>query len=112
MGLMPRQPEVPANWLHRVHLAGLGGGPQVLAQPGGEAGLPPLAADADIGGCEPAADPRVLPAEQEVNPCRLAGDVLGDSDGGPGEGAGVGVGVLAMKARGAVAPPAALVEAR
>ena len=44
---MPRQPEVPTNWLHCVHLAGLGGGPQVLAQPGGEAGLLSLAADAD-----------------------------------------------------------------
>ena len=47
---MPRQPEVPTNWLHCVHLAGLGGGPQVLAQPGGEAGLLSLAADADVGG--------------------------------------------------------------
>ena len=37
--------------------------------------------------------------------------MLGDSDGGPGEGAGIGGGILAMQAEGAVAPPAALVEA-
>ena len=85
---MSQQSEVPAYWLHRVHLAGLGGGPQVLAQPGGETGLVPLAADANIGGCEPGADPCVLPAEQEVDPRRLAGDVLGDGDSGPSEGAG------------------------
>ena len=85
---MAREPEVPAYWLHCINLTGLGGRPQMLAQPGGEAGLLALAADADIGGREPGAHSSVL-TEQEVDPCRLTGDVLGDAGGGPCEGAGV-----------------------
>ena len=60
----------------------------MLAQPGGEAGVLALSADANVGGREPGANSCVLPTEQEVDPCRLTGDVLGDADGGPCEGAG------------------------
>jgi hypothetical protein len=61
-----------------------------------------LPADPDIGGGEPGADPGVLAAEQKVHPSRLAGDVLGDGDGGAREGAGVGGGVVTVLAQGAV----------
>ena len=74
----------------------------MLAQPGGEGGVLALPADPDVGGGKAGADPRVLPAEQEVDARRLAGDVLADGGGGAGDGAGVGCGVLAVLAQGAV----------
>ena len=110
MGLVAREAEVPAYRFHCVHLAGLGGRAQVLAQPGGEGGVLALPEDPDVGGGEPGADPRVLAAEQQVHARRLAGDVLADGGRGAGDGAGVGGGVLAVLAQGAVGPPAAPVE--
>ena len=57
-----------------------GGRTQVLAQPSGEAGMLPLATDANVGGRQPGVHPRVLSAKQQVDPLGLAGDVLRDGD--------------------------------
>ena len=61
----------------------------MTSQAMGEAAVVPLATDANIGRAEPGTYPGVLPAEKQVDACRLAGDVLVDCRHSPRQWAGV-----------------------
>ena len=66
MCLMPWQSEVSSNGLDRLHLAGVGSTPQVLAQPLSEDALHPLPCDADVGGAQSSARASGFSAEKHV----------------------------------------------